>query len=298
MKLCYWTEPNFGDRLNPYMFPRLLPNFFDEDPETLVVGIGSILGGPQSAPHKSTKRIVVFGTGAGYHSVPYHLPNYHFLCVRGPRTARYLGLPREVAVTDGALLVHLLGHRRGPTRYPVSFMPHYDTHFRVPEWKLYCERAGLHYLSPLLPVEQMLDEMASSERIITEAMHGAIVADALRVPWTAVVSDTWINTFKWVDWCESMELTFQPQSLAGVGLVRQWNFRLNENVHIPELLKKVLRRPLVWGHRAHRGMALDERAQRSLEKSLLAPTQLSQDSVHQRRTEQLQEKLEELRHLA
>ena len=44
MKLIYYQKnKNFGDALNPYIFNKLIPNFFDEDPSSIFLGIGSIL---------------------------------------------------------------------------------------------------------------------------------------------------------------------------------------------------------------------------------------------------------------
>ena len=47
MKLVFFRGkvPNFGDELNLYVWPALLPaGFLDEDEDELFVGIGSIIG--------------------------------------------------------------------------------------------------------------------------------------------------------------------------------------------------------------------------------------------------------------
>ena len=49
--------------------------------------------------------------------------------------------------------------------------------------------------------------------MITEALHGAIVADALRVPWMPVSSYHTILPFKWEDWCRSVGLAYAPSSV-------------------------------------------------------------------------------------
>jgi succinoglycan biosynthesis protein ExoV len=41
-------------------------------------------------------------------------------------------------------------------------------------------------------------------------MHGAIAADTLRVPWIPYRCSTNIGTFKWQDWCASMDLKYEP----------------------------------------------------------------------------------------
>jgi succinoglycan biosynthesis protein ExoV len=46
--------------------------------------------------------------------------------------------------------------------------------------------------------------------VVTEAMHGAIVADTLRIPWIPVVCSPEIATFKWRDWTASLDLPYRP----------------------------------------------------------------------------------------
>ena len=44
MKLFYWKEDqNFGDAMNVWLWPRLLPSNLDADDSTLFVGIGTLL---------------------------------------------------------------------------------------------------------------------------------------------------------------------------------------------------------------------------------------------------------------
>jgi succinoglycan biosynthesis protein ExoV len=47
MELFYYQRAdklrNFGDSLNPWLWERLLPNFFDGDPSTTFVGFGTLL---------------------------------------------------------------------------------------------------------------------------------------------------------------------------------------------------------------------------------------------------------------
>jgi len=68
MKLfyCKVTTGNFGDDLNPWLWPKLLPGIIDEDGSTLFVGIGSIIN--QFIPDAPLK--IVFGSGVGYGTPP------------------------------------------------------------------------------------------------------------------------------------------------------------------------------------------------------------------------------------
>ena len=65
-------------------------------------------------------------------------------------------------------------------------MPHQMSARRV-NWEPICREVGLRYVDPRWPVARILEELCQTGVLITEAMHGAIVADALRIPWTPVV---------------------------------------------------------------------------------------------------------------
>jgi succinoglycan biosynthesis protein ExoV len=81
------------------------------------------------------------------------------------------------------------------------------------DWRTVCAQAGMHYIDPLGGVEQVLSEIQATRLLITEALHGAIVADALRVPWVPVVAYKHILALKWLDWCESLGLDYRPYHL-------------------------------------------------------------------------------------
>ena len=155
----------------------------------------------------------VFGSGVGYGSLPVIDENWKFYAVRGPMSAQRLGLDPKVAVTDAAILIRKLyppGAQK--KRHKVSFMPHQITDL-LANWQPICDALGLHYISPRAPLERVLADLDQSERLVTEAMHGAIVADAFRVPWKPVIFYDKHNQNKWVDWCQSMELTYVPARL-------------------------------------------------------------------------------------
>src|ERR1700734_1407349 len=99
MKISYFQgrEPNFGDNLNPWLWPKLIPDFFDDNEKAVFLGIGSILG---EKPYKDDVRKVVFGTGfvPEYHKKPcVSHSSWDIYFVRGPRTAKMLNLPNKLA---------------------------------------------------------------------------------------------------------------------------------------------------------------------------------------------------------
>jgi succinoglycan biosynthesis protein ExoV len=56
--------------------------------------------------------------------------------------------------------------------------------------------------------------IAETEVIITEAMHGAIIADAFRIPWIPVRTHQEILDFKWKDWTSSVCVEYKPKSIV------------------------------------------------------------------------------------
>lgn len=212
MRLFYYQDPegNFGDDLNAWLWPRLIPDLLDDDDGTLFVAIGSILD--RRIPQEPQK--VVFGTGVGYGLLPVLDERWQIWCVRGPLTARALGLPARFAVTDPAALVRTVRTTPAAISHPVSFIPHFRSPRRAEVAGLYldklCASIGVNYIDPRKGVEHVLAAIESSEMVLAEAMHGAIVADALRIPWVPVQLYDQILNLKWHDWCGSLGIKYKP----------------------------------------------------------------------------------------
>ena len=188
-----------------------------EAPDAVLVGIGSILTGA-GLDHlvSAGKRVVVLGTGTSYGGAPGQLDNWHVLAVRGPLTASVIGRP-EASATDGAYLVAdapgIVGAPQPRTE--TLFIPHHRT-LRDRPWAQAAAEAGLTFVSPEWSVERVFDHFARAQLVVTEAMHGAIIADALRIPWVPVQISPDLDEFKWRDWLGSVELPFEPLSVPPV----------------------------------------------------------------------------------
>ena len=215
MKLIYYkSEPNVGDALNVWLWTRLLKNLLDDDPEHIFLGIGTILIKGYVSP---AKKITVFGSGARSRRTLPDLTTgeWDIRFVRGPRTAAMTGAPY---ITDPAVLL--------PTLLPVEanpkglgFVPHFKT---SPETiSQVSERLGARVISPRLEVEEFARKLKACEAVVCEAMHGAIIADAYRIPWAGVRADVAYragkgNVFKWLDWSESLGI---PDRFAPLPLI-------------------------------------------------------------------------------
>jgi succinoglycan biosynthesis protein ExoV len=210
--------PNFGDELNTWLLPKIFPNFFDEDERTVFLGIGSILF--DFHPRRSQK--IVFGSGyGGYTAMPEIDDTWKFYCVRGPRTAAAFDLTLDKVAGDSAILISRHYKRKAAKPAGFAFMPHFET-LEHGNWAAACEMAGVRLIDPRDPIEQVLAALDESEVLITEAMHGAIVADAIRVPWIPVYPFHRSHHMKWFDWAEALDLKLRreiilPSTVAEAG---------------------------------------------------------------------------------
>jgi succinoglycan biosynthesis protein ExoV len=215
MFLQFDNDTNFGDALNPILFKHLLPEFFDEDKEEYFLGIGSVFG--ISPFDEKAKKIHVFSSGFAYGEPPKIDDRYNILCVRGPITAKTLNLDPKLAVADGALLISEL-YKAKEKKYNYSFMPHCLSDKKNTKWKLICDKLGINYISPTInstnSVEKICYELSSTEILITEALHGAIIAQAFNVPWIPIQIYNHINLIKWEDFALSLDLKFSANQIG------------------------------------------------------------------------------------
>lgn len=234
MKLYYFKAEsgNFGDDLNLWLWPKLLPtNFFDDDASTIFVGIGTLLNHRIPAANKT----VVFGAGHGYGTKPILDSTWDIFCVRGPKTALELGLSPAYAITDPAILIYEFTRKAiFPISGRVGLLMHCDS-VAYGQWDQLAKEAGLYFIDPRWDVDRVIRELGSCERIITEAMHGAIFADAMRIPWTPIIAYPHISLFKWQDWTASLELKFEPNMI-------QSNWRGDVGLPIGHTLKNKTKR--------------------------------------------------------
>lgn len=226
MKLHYWDGTksggryirNFGDELNPLIWSSLLGEKLNNDNNVVFLGIGSLLNDTleNKIPRQSIK--IIFGTGVGYGSRPLRLDeSYKVFCVRGPLSSKALGISEDYAITDGALLIRNLVtdvHRN--KIHKVGYAPHWTNHTK--RLANLCKSMGIHYIDPTKEnVLDVIDEILGCEVIFAEAMHAAIVADSLRVPWVPIRSTREVIPFKWKDWCLSIKVDYSPHTIAPLG---------------------------------------------------------------------------------
>ncbi len=280
MKLRYYKLPkgerNFGDELNPWLWEKLIPGILDEDASVAFVGIGSLINNGLPQKTRYARKIVIFGTGVGYgKGVPKIDGSYTIYCVRGLLSAQALGISEKLAITDGAVLIRQVFSNQSPKKYRFSYMPHYELAGKG--WETVCQKLGFGYIDPRWSVEQVLSSISETEILLAEAMHGAIIADALRVPWLPITTNSSILAFKWQDWCSSIGVEYQP-------------IRMKRLHHPKESLD------ILTPFRTIRDWNRQKEAAQALKQAALSRSPvLSKDSRIEMLTNQLEEKLQDFK---
>jgi succinoglycan biosynthesis protein ExoV len=203
--LYHWrgSHRNFGDELNCLLWPRLLPDFFDQDPATHFLGIGSILD------ERHEPKAVKLVAGSGYGGYQPRIEQYETWIVhwvRGKRTAQLLGLPPAVGIGDPASLLPLAGLKPEREERDIGFIPHFESAIRG-AWQEVSAMAGATLIDPRDDPSAVIAAIGRCKIVISEALHGIIVADALRVPWIAIRPLAPIHRPKWFDWAETLDLS-------------------------------------------------------------------------------------------
>ena len=279
MKIYYHAVPggNFGDDLNLLMWPLLFPGLLDgvvanasaeqmqavTEYDHLLIGIGTLLNHRIPSPGRK----IVFGAGAGYGESPRLDRQWDIRFVRGPRTAQALGLRREKAITDPAILLRRLEWKTVGLRHPCALMLHHsNTHSQL--WQEIAADLGIRLIDSRRNPAEVVSEIGASGLLITESLHGAIVADALRVPWIPLASDYAVLKWKWHDWCDTVGLTYHPVKI-----------------------------PMMWeGESGMKRRLKFHLARRTIRRSMAATlSQLSRDSVIESLTERLVAEVEALK---
>lgn len=290
MKLYFYrgVRPNFGDELNWWMWPKIFGEVFDQSTENLFLGIGSIL----FSSHPESMKKIVFGSGyGGYTAAPRIDEKWDVRFLRGKFTAKALGLSADLAVGDSAILLRSVVDYGEPRqkRHKFSYMPHWES-AAIGLWKDVCELVGINYIDPCGEIEFVLDEILSSEVVITEAMHGAIVSDALRVPWIAAQPIHSSHRAKWEDWASVLDLKIRMEPIRPSGFLELLIAKIGQRGRISSKLQ--------FHGKSLNGIRHDAfviRAAEQLQSVARNEPQLSPDSAIQRAHQRMMDEVAQLK---
>ena len=205
---------NVGDDLNFYIFPKYINELYDINSKDYFLGIGTILTKKRfDKISDDAKSINIFSSGAWDENIPTLNDKCNVFGVRGYRTAEKLGLSKNMAIGDGAYLLSCIDYPKAINEGKIGFIPHQSSE-RYIDWQSICDKAGLFYISPKQPVDDFLIALQKCSFVLTEAMHGAIISDVLRIPWVPVIFAPDFNKEKWLDFSEFMNLEIKFNKLT------------------------------------------------------------------------------------
>ncbi len=191
-----------------------MPELMSVQDDLVLIGVGSLL---KADVNRIAGRKVVFGAGSGYGNPPVAeaVKEWDIYAVRGPLTAQNFGLDPSLAITDSAWIINQLDEYAeigGYKQDGVLFIPHW-TSAEFGNWKPICDMAGVEFVNPLDDCHTVLNKIANARLTITESLHGAIFSDYFRTPWVPVSSPRRVLHYKWVDWCQSLDMPYKTLPL-------------------------------------------------------------------------------------
>lgn len=224
IQLIHYQSPhgNVGDDFSPWLFEKLLGSALRKDGKAQLFGVGSILtqSFADSIPTPNAPK-VVFGSGTrGPNEGPDTSgPDWKVYCVRGPLTATALGLPADKAVADPGILASRYLPAEPAKKRTIGIVPYFTASEDL--WQQVANRHGWHLVSPRQSITSFVKALMACDRVYCESMHGAIFADAYRIPWRAISGSSLsgegkTHAFKWTDWCSGMGLGFDSLKIPGL----------------------------------------------------------------------------------
>jgi len=223
MKLiCYESSNgNFGDDLNHWLWPKIFPKgtFDNDEDDTAFLGIGSILSENNPFLNEANTYKYKCIAGSGVRSLNENIQldsSWDLSFFRGPFSSYKITGDFNNYISDSAYFYTLLkeykSKKNSPKKYKISIIPYFKS-LDTFDWHAFCRNNNYNLILPTgRDTEHFIQEIASSETVICEAMHGAIMADILRVPWKRLkyrahqYESELVSEFKWHDWYASIKL--------------------------------------------------------------------------------------------
>jgi len=212
--IFYRDTKNFGDAFNTFLFSEIIDVKKLPNDTGMVFGVGSILS--EKFGLDVSSNVLTLGTGVrgidiNRERTPLHVSNKSWS--RGVFSEAISGIE---SIADGAYAFMLHPRYRQLLDEPrriekkLGIIPHYSSLARFP-WSRVAD-AQFKIISPLQDFLDVCREILSCEMVLCEAMHGAIFADMLRVPWLRLdflsryFENPEISYLKWNDFYSGVHL--------------------------------------------------------------------------------------------
>lgn len=230
ISLYWWRHrnpsiKNVGDELNPLIVEKVSgrPVKWASLEECSIVAIGSILEG--AAATQRLHPIWVWGSGfikdGGKLKTRTKTRRLRFAAVRGPLSAKRLARrSRPQALGDPALLADSLQRHSVQTSWEIGVVPHYVDLAHPLVSKLQDLHDEIIVISPLLPPEEFVENIASCRTVISSSLHGLVVADSVGVPniWVKFSEQVLGKGYKYRDYLANFGIVNPtPQYLTDIG---------------------------------------------------------------------------------
>ena len=196
--------PNFGDDINRELFALLggRPVRLRTDrSQPHFLGMGSIL-------EKATDQSVVLGSGFLRKPVGPVGKEAKYVAVRGKLSRDALGVGEEVLLGDPMVLLGQVFRPTSERKHTLGVVPH------VTEVAALRKHAppGLRVIDPADSPWEVIKEIGACERIMSQSLHGLIVADALGIPnlWLAPSVSMAGGEFKFLDYFSTLDAAKRP----------------------------------------------------------------------------------------
>ena len=200
IKLFWFKEvPNFGDLLSPFIIEAITGNAVNwaQPKETnKLLGLGSIIDFANEGD-------VIWGSGVKK-PFSFNVETVEVLAVRGPRTAKILGISENIQFGDPGILV--------PNLIPITSQRHGKIVI-VPHYVDYAEIVAKYGNDPAFLIVDVTDTdfykncqlIAASDFVISSSLHGIIIAESYGIPahWMKVSEKIIGGSFKFNDYYES-----------------------------------------------------------------------------------------------
>ncbi|HBJ38236.1 MAG TPA: hypothetical protein DDZ51_26475 [Planctomycetaceae bacterium] len=194
-------RPNFGDDLNPYFFGKLLSDsvHFANQARRHLLGIGSIVNTVNAGS-------IVVGSGLLSPEMNPKLSAMRIISLRGYRTAESIGYDPGYYGDPALLVARLFPQSIQPT-YRLGLIPH---HSQAKQWRplvksgsngTFAHSFGINarnhdakvmgesrsrqdvlYIDPSWHPLRVIDSIRSCQGILSQSLHGLIIADAYGIP--------------------------------------------------------------------------------------------------------------------
>ncbi|QPG05139.1 polysaccharide pyruvyl transferase family protein [Salinimonas marina] len=193
---------NFGDDLNIPFFKDVLGSHYLNNGKKFY-GIGTLLNNV----HGKITDSIIFGSGYGYgEALNIDVGSVDIIGVRGPLTAEKLEIAEDKVIGDPALyLPYLEKFNKLELNEEKIVVALHHTTCELWDFEGY-EDEDIKFLDPASDIYTYIAHIKSAKFVITESLHGAIVAAAYRKPFLPLSLYVNLEMKKWQDFYRSLNI--------------------------------------------------------------------------------------------